>query len=406
MRTDAGPAARSGRRGLAALLGQGCRRTAGVLLGAGTALLSAGWLLAGGLLLALARPWPAAWPRARRAAAAGLERLVALERRRLARWLDHDALPQHTSRRAVEYLLCRLPLSLLGCYALVSGLFLAFLLLGGGLWAWGAGESQIVNLSTPGLHLSVASSAVGVSGAVLVLSATMAAAALLGAAERRLARWFLGPSGPDLLRRRITELTESRAGVVRAVHEERRRIERDLHDGVQQRLVALAMLLGRARRGTDPARHADLLRQAHVESQQVLGELREIAWRVHPAVLDELGLAAALAGAAERSSVPVRIRDGLTRRPGTDVETAAFFVAREAITNATKHAGASAITVTLTEEADMVIVAITDDGGGGADPAGPGLSGLARRVAALDGRLDVRSPLGGPTVVTAELPCG
>ncbi|MFC7327124.1 sensor histidine kinase [Marinactinospora rubrisoli] len=405
MRTDGGGTAPSGPRGPAGLVLPAFRHTAGVLLGSATALVAAPLLFAGALLLAAARPWPAAWRVAHPAAAAGLDRLFSLDRWRLARLLDHEVAARYSRRRALEYLLCRLPLSLLGGYALFSALFLALLMGGGGLWVSLSGTSQPVNLSLPGVNLWVDSGVIGLGGAPLVLAAAMAGAAVLAAAERRLARWFLGPGGSDLLERRIAELTESRAGVVRAVHEERRRIERDLHDGVQQRLVALAMLLGRARRGTDPRRSAELVRQAHEESQQVLGELREIAWRVHPAVLDELGLAAALAGVAERSSVPVRVHDGLARRPDTDVETAAYFVAREAITNATKHAGANAITVTLTEEAAVLIVRITDDGSGGADPAGPGLKGLARRVAALDGRLHVHSPAGGPTVVTAELPC-
>ncbi|MEV1175671.1 sensor histidine kinase, partial [Nonomuraea sp. NPDC049784] len=190
----------------------------------------------------------------------------------------------------------------------------------------------------------------------------------------------------------------------KAVDDERRRIERDLHDGVQQRGVALAMLLGRARHSPDPERTAELVVQAYTESRQLLDELRSVAWRIYPTALDELGLRAALAGVAERSSVPVTVHHGLAERPVSEVETALYFVAREAITNAVKHAGARDILVVLTEDEWAVSVAISDDGKGGADPSGGGLSGLARRVLALDGEFTVHSPPGGPTKISAMLP--
>jgi signal transduction histidine kinase len=240
-------------------------------------------------------------------------------------------------------------------------------------------------------------------GLMLVYVGVQGTVGLVGV-ERALARWVLGPSRQDLLEQRVAELTESRAGVVEAVDEERRRIERDLHDGVQQRLVALAMLLGRARRGSDPERSARLLRDAHDESRLALDELREVAWRVYPATLDELGLRAALAGLAERCPVPVAVDYGLSRRPGRSTETAVYFAVREAVTNAVKHSGAERITIDLAESSDGLTIRVTDDGAGGADPAGTGLAGIARRVSALDGALSVTSPPGGPTAITVTLP--
>ncbi|WP_283136663.1 sensor histidine kinase [Rhizohabitans arisaemae] len=223
--------------------------------------------------------------------------------------------------------------------------------------------------------------------------------------ERHLALRLLTPDPAEALRRRIAELAESRAGIVTAVDAERRRIERDLHDGLQQRLVALAMLIGRTRRGRSPEQLDALLAQAHDEARQAVADLREVAWRVYPTGLDTLGLAETLATLAERSAVPVRIRCEVAGHTVGAVETAAYFVVCEAVTNAAKHAEATRITVDVVRNGDTLVVEVTDDGRGGADPSGGGLSGLARRAAALDGRLLVGSPQGGPTVIRAELPC-
>ncbi|MEV5684855.1 sensor histidine kinase [Streptomyces sp. NPDC052164] len=195
------------------------------------------------------------------------------------------------------------------------------------------------------------------------------------------------------------------AAVLRAVDAERRRIERDLHDGVQQRLVAPAMLLGRARRNRTPEQAGALLEQAHQESRDVLTELRDVAWRVCPTALDSLGLQEALGGVAQRCSIPLRMEFALPPTLPRPVETAAYFVVSEAVTNAAKHSGAGCVQVRLTGERSLLTVRIEDDGRGGADPAGSGLSGLRDRVAALDGRLRVDSPPGGPTTIIAELPC-
>ncbi len=319
-----------------------------------------------------------------------------LERRRIARFLDIDS-AEPTRPQAVRYLAARAPIGL------VCGVVLA--LLAYGLLVGGIAVQRMVVRGLDGVDWGddvVAVLWTALIGAVLLYLEVLGIRSL-PALEARVARKYLGPSEAELLRKRIDELAESRAGIVAAVDAERRRIERDLHDGVQQRLVALGMLLGRARR--HPEHVDDLLRQAHEESRHVLEDLREVAWRVYPAALDSLGLADALEAVADRSSIPVTIHCGRLAVPAP-VETALYFVVSEAVTNAVKHSGATMIGVDITEEEGVVRVRVADDGVGGADPAGGGLAGLSRRVLALDGAFRVDSPAGGPTVLVAEVPCG
>ena len=207
---------------------------------------------------------------------------------------------------------------------------------------------------------------------------------------------------------RIGELETSRARVVDAAETERRRIERDLHDGAQQRLVSLAMELGRARAkfGSDPEAAEAIVGQAHEQAKEALTELRNLVRGVHPPVLSDRGLDAALSGLAALSPVPVTVRVDLAERPPPAVEAIAYFVVAEALTNVAKHAKASRALVTVSRTGDLLNVAISDDGIGGASLAGRGLSGLAARTAGIDGRLLVTSPDGGPTVIEAVLPCG
>ncbi|MET8868425.1 histidine kinase [Nonomuraea sp. NPDC004580] len=341
-------------------------------------------------------------PALRPAAAREVARLVAVERGRLFRWLGHETAPPRAGGAA--FLAARAVLGLVGGYAAASALFLTGLLLGGGTWTLITGESDPVPLELPGVRLVTDSGMLGVSSGVVLLAVSALLILGVAAAERRLATYFLGPSAQERMRARIAELTATRSGIVEAVDDERRRIERDLHDGVQQRGVSLALLLGRARHTPDHERTAELVEQAYAESRRLLDELRSVAWRVYPTALDELGLRAALEGAAERAGLPVTVHYGLSGRPATRIETALYFVAREAITNAVKHAAARDILVVLDEDEQAVSVAISDDGRGGADPSGGGLSGLARRVLALDGTFTVDSPPGGPTRVTATLP--
>ncbi|MET9227268.1 sensor histidine kinase [Lentzea sp. NPDC003310] len=247
---------------------------------------------------------------------------------------------------------------------------------------------------------------VAIPGA-LVIFVTTAGVVGVAVLDRWLATTLLGTSQQALLRERVAELTSTRADVIEAIDDERRRIERDLHDGVQQRLVALGMLIGRAKRAKGEEQLQELLRQAHDTAGEAIDELREVASRVYPAVLDDAGLDAALEVLAERSSVRVDLGNGLAEPPGTALATVIYFVTSEAVTNAAKHADASLVEIRVGPDGeDGITVVVRDDGVGGADPTGTGLSGLARRVKAVDGEFEVTSPPGGPTTVYARVPCG
>ncbi|NEA48345.1 sensor histidine kinase [Streptomyces sp. SID10815] len=243
------------------------------------------------------------------------------------------------------------------------------------------------------------------------LAGLYTAAWLSGALSRldvRVATVLLGPSREERLARRIDDLTESRAGLVDAVDAERRRIERDLHDGAQQRLVSLAVTLGLARATLDdlPEDARRVLDEAHREAKEAIEELSGLVRGLHPAVLEDRGLDAAISGVAARAPLPVRVRADLPSRPSPTIEAVAYFVVSEALTNVVKHAEASRAEVTVERFGPTLLVVVSDDGVGGADPAaGTGLAGLAKRVAAVDGTLTVDSPVGGPTVMTVELPC-
>ena len=209
---------------------------------------------------------------------------------------------------------------------------------------------------------------------------------------------------------RVTELEISREKVVDAAEAERRRIERDLHDGAQQRLVALAMELGRAKAkfADDVDAAKDLVDQAHAEAKAALTELRDLVRGVHPPVLTDRGLDAALSGLAARCPVHTDVSVEMPVRPKGSVEAVAYFVVAEALTNVAKHSRATHANVVVEGHGypGTLSIVISDDGIGGADIGSPGLSGLADRVSGVDGRLSVESPSGGPTIIAAELPCG
>jgi signal transduction histidine kinase len=223
-------------------------------------------------------------------------------------------------------------------------------------------------------------------------------------------RSLLSPPSNLALAARVTELTRSRDQVVDAAEAERRRIERDLHDGAQQRLVALAMELGRAKAkfadDLDSAR--ELVDQAHAQAKEALTELRNLVRGVHPPVLTDRGLDAALSGLVAVCPVPVDLHVDVPVRPKSTVEAVAYFMVAEALTNIAKHSRASHVTVVAEQHGfpGTLTVMVTDDGIGGADPAGSGLTGLASRVSGVDGRFSVESPPGGPTIIVAELPNG
>ena len=225
----------------------------------------------------------------------------------------------------------------------------------------------------------------------------------LALSQAHIARWMLAPS----LAERVERLTETRSGAVDVAAAELQRIERDLHDGAQARLVALAMDLGMAeeRFDRDPESARELVGEAREEAKRALAELRDLARGIRPGLLEERGLEAAIAALAARSPVPARATVDVSRRPPANVESAAWFVVSEALANTAKHSGAQRATVWVTLRDGSLHVEVVDDGRGGADPNGAGLRGLAQRVAALDGSLEVNSPPGGPTLVRAVLPC-
>ncbi|SEG28456.1 Signal transduction histidine kinase [Actinacidiphila yanglinensis] len=227
----------------------------------------------------------------------------------------------------------------------------------------------------------------------------------LAGARGALTRLLTSPR-EDALGRRINELTRSRGRLVDAFEAERRRIERDLHDGAQQRLVALTVTLGLARLDAPPGPVADLIAKAHDEAGEVLVSLRELIRGIHPKVLADYGLAAAIPDVAERSSVPVDVRVELPGRMPDAVEATAYFVVCEALTNIARHSGATRATVVGGYADGRLTVAVSDNGRGGASAGkGSGLVGLADRVSVVDGRLELSSPPGGPTLLRVELPC-
>jgi signal transduction histidine kinase len=308
----------------------------------------------------------------------------------------------------VGYALVRLPASMVTAALTVFAWSLSLVMLtlplyDGALPAGGAVIGGTVLRGSPVMAGSV------VIGLLLLLAAPPLTRGL-AAADAAFARLLLAPPGDAALTARVTELELSRERVVDAAEAERRRIERDLHDGAQQRLVALAMELGRARAkfadDIDAAR--ELVDQAHAEAKAALTELRDLVRGVHPPVLTDRGLDAALSGLAARCPVPVQMHVDVPVRPKPAVEAVAYFVVAEALTNVAKHSRAAHVNVVVESHGypGTLSVVVSDDGVGGADPAGAGLSGLAGRVAGVDGALSVESPPGGPTIISAVLPCG
>ena len=237
---------------------------------------------------------------------------------------------------------------------------------------------------------------------------TLGAMRVMAMAQAGLARALLAPSRRQELRARVDHLATTRAGAVEAAQTRLERIERDLHDGAQARLVALAMELGIAEQdlGSDPEAARERIGRARDEALGALAELRDLARGLRPALLAERGVREAIESLAARSVIETEssFEGDLTALPRS-AETAAYFVTAEAIANAAKHSGASLLRVLVSRRGGVLSVEVEDDGEGGADPQGRGLDGLRRRVEALDGHLDVRSPAGGPTSVRAEIPC-
>jgi len=366
------------------------------------------WLIWAAVLLALS-PVLTRVHRHRLRATAGVEIPARARRARRLSWSRLVALlrSQATWRQLCYHLLAA---PLLAGGALVAlGTWLLGLVYGlGYCYAWALGHDTLLYRATygsTGRHhaFGILVTLAGLAGLAAAPWLTAGVAAL----DARVARSLLGPSRADELEHRVEQLTETRAGVVDAADAERRRLERDLHDGTQQRLVSLAMNLGMARAQAGSANEArQAIAAAHEEAKAALAELRDLIRGLHPAVLEDRGLDAALSGVAARMPIPVRLTVDLPRRPAPVIEAVAYFVVSEGLANIVKHAEATEAAVFVQRAGGRLHVIVTDDGVGGADPArGTGLTGLARRAASVDGTFEIDSPPGGPTLLTVDLPC-
>lgn len=316
-----------------------------------------------------------------------------------------EALRYGPTWRAIAYCLVQFPLAIASFTVMVAGFGTALALISTPAWfsRVPAKRADLWALTVSDQSTAWAVTGVGVLVAIVAFGLTYGLTSVEGA----WARTMLGASAAQLAQR-VEELQGSRARVVDAAEAERRRIERNLHDGAQQRLVALAMNLGRARARyeDDPEAARRMLDEAHDDAKLALAELRDLARGLHPAVLTDRGLDAALSGLAARSSIPVTLDVRVEPRCTPTIEAIAYFVVSETLANAAKHSKASAVHVTVRRTPAALRLAIADDGVGGADAtAGSGLSGLADRVGGVDGSMQIDSPPGGPTLITVELPC-
>ncbi|MEU4765584.1 sensor domain-containing protein [Actinosynnema sp. NPDC023794] len=266
----------------------------------------------------------------------------------------------------------------------------------------GNAEYVVIDRDTPGNF--VLAPLLGIGFLVLAWWATPRAARL----HATVAKWLLAPSANAALTDRVRVLADTRADTVDAQAAELRRIERDLHDGAQARLVALGLSLGMAEEllARDPQAAQELLAEARQSSSQALAELRDLVRGIHPPVLADRGLDGALRALALAHPLPVEVDLELTGRPEAPVESAAYFAVAETLTNVAKHSGATSAWVRVRHDDGRLSLMIGDNGRGGAEPSeNGGLRGIERRLAAFDGTLGIASPVGGPTIVTMELPC-
>jgi signal transduction histidine kinase len=350
-----------------------------------------------------------------------LHGLAGMERVRLSRWGPEviapeppparlrDALGDPTTRRELLWLLRHLavglPLGLLGFVLPVLALRdTAFPL----YWPLAPKDATATSIGigvADSWPDALAVCLLGVGWTAIILGLTPGMTRAQASPGRRLLS-----AGPDAdLSLRIAELTATRAAALDAHATELRRIERSLHDGTQNRLVTVTVLLGAARRmvARDPAGADELLERAQSAAEQALAELRTVSRGILPPVLADRGLAGALTGLAAQSAVPCTVDVRLPERCAASVEATAYFVAAEALTNIAKHSGASRATITVRSSGPRLLLRVTDDGRGGADETGgSGLTGIRHRVAAHDGTLRLTSPPGGPTAVEVDLPCG
>jgi signal transduction histidine kinase len=273
-------------------------------------------------------------------------------------------------------------------------------------WWWALPESDPPELLGLIRVDSWANAWVACAIGIVALPIAAALVRATAAASAALSEIVLGPTRRQL-EARVEVLSQTRAGAVDAAAAELQRIERDLHDGAQARLVALALDLGMAedRFDRDPEGARELVEKARGEAKLAMSELRDLARGIRPALLAERGLSEAISALAARTPLPTTVEVELNGRLSATVELAAYFTVAEALTNAVKHAEAGSARVHLWRENDRLRIEVRDDGRGGAKADGHGLDGLAKRLAALDGTLAVASPRGGPTVLYAEVPC-
>ncbi len=332
-------------------------------------------------------------------------------------WLQ-SSIRDRVSWRSVAYLALKVPLTMLGFYVAFSLWWDALACLAGSLRAGGLGPpvfGLVANVFPPG-YLSVGMDGFGhglfllISGAIFFFAAPWAMRGFVNI-DRLLMSSLLGP---DPTATRLRTLEQARTQTVDASAATLRRIERDLHDGTQAQLVALAMRLGMAKEKLENADQVDLARvrelvdEAHRGAKEAIAELRDIARGIHPPALD-IGLEGALATLAARSAVPTEVTVDLRTRPTPAIEAIAYFCVAELLANVAQHAQASRASVSCAQQGTWLRLVIRDDGGGGAQisrlgSSASGLAGLTDRVHAVDGRLTLASPLGGPTVVTVDLP--
>ncbi|MFH8442497.1 histidine kinase [Streptomyces sp. NPDC018026] len=352
-----------------------------------------------------------------------LRRLADGERARLGRWTAAATAPAgpHAGRRLMAVLSdpatgrdlrwapgMMVAGTVLGLTGVALFLFPAAVLVLVGLWwLFPADDPLRLMLNVP---IDGWGPAVYVGAPQFLLSVLLAlfGPPLLARSAASVSRWLLAPSATAVLAERVATLDRTRTGAIDAHGSELRRIERDLHDGTQARLVSLAMQLGLAERtlGTDPAAVGPLLTRAREGAEEAMAELRDVLRSVYPPILADRGLAGAVSAVVARCPVRATAELGELGDVPPQAEVALYFAVNEALTNAVKYSRAESVSVVLSRSGGTVRAEITDDGrGGAAEGGGTGLRGIRQRVEAVDGVLEVRSPPGGPTVITAECPC-
>jgi len=325
------------------------------------------------------------------------------------RWKRYlERLKSKARWKELAYLAVRYPIS-----AITGGIALGFWCGGVGLLSmplWiGAGTRQVADFGVFEITQGWGSVASVGFGAVLVLLVAPWVTLGMIRLELMVARGLLGRTDRVVFEERVVSLQSSRMAAVDAAENERRRVERDLHDGAQQRLIAVAMNLGMARQrlAVDPEAGQALVADAHEEVKAALKELRDLVRGIHPVILEDRGIDPALSAIVARSPIPIELSVHVTPRPDPSVESAAYFIVSEALANVARHSRARHASVDIVRRADRLTIIVTDDGIGGADASlGTGIAGLGERVSALDGWMQLISPVGGPTTLLVEVPCG